>query len=588
MSMDASDPVEELRGLLSEQRLEDRFHSALRSAFRRICDAGYYPACDLPDEVDARGGVAFAKEWLRDERADITLGALENRIDLSVQWLVERLPYRSLFDSGDHKLANEQLATLFRDNFFALRKWERKVPESEIEQARESLRNLELDSHYSEQDLRLLQRRRSLKYAALPLEEKAQSLERELERGYPFTCSHELVAFILRASNESLVSTPLVHREVEDLNSNLVGMFSPVIEVLRPVLDLSEQKVTAVADLTQSSSEEAAQILAYRAALVCRRLNWWIKFVAEAYLSGEPEFPSSIPGALFAYFKPEDAALLRAAVVLGRLLPCSGLQQWFQVMSFADIPANTALTFIDFTRPAERLVPDDFHESDADIEAVVRFALHSSAGPVPVPTQKPSALLAGYGYLPNIGAVSEPEEFPLNIERILAYLGPNRTAESARRVRLRPGVFYDRLCAEARMQLLGAEYLLMDNSHPVPSHAILAIACAFELQLKNALSRFAREHQEKFTLQEQPLDTFAKLIKSRDEFVTRALDYHHLDSTDLLAAINKVKHVRNRAAHEGALSLAIVLQYRDDWVDKAKGIFRPFFPDESAPLVPPL
>jgi hypothetical protein len=118
----------------------------------------------------------------------------------------------------------------------------------------------------------------------------------------------------------------------------------------------------------------------------------------------------------------------------------------------------------------------------------------------------------------------------------------------------------------------------MDNSHPVPCYAVVAIATGFELHLKGALEKFAQENAKSFQLRTEPLGKMATAIRKGDPFMIQALTHYRLDPNAILAAINKLLNTRNRAVHEGNISLAVVVQYRDDLLDPINGIFGSLFP----------
>lgn len=97
------------------QNLKVLFHEEMLSLHTKIGRAtGYWPNRFL-QKVRRAGGLPAAKEWLQPEKG-LSRGlqrlARENRIDLSMEALVIREPWKQLFTDEEIKEAKRRLAAV--------------------------------------------------------------------------------------------------------------------------------------------------------------------------------------------------------------------------------------------------------------------------------------------------------------------------------------------------------------------------------------------------------------------------------------------------------------------------------------------
>src|SRR5579862_4004629 len=155
LEIPGEDPVERFRTLLQEESLQERFQRVLVSAFRRVCDGGYFPGRELLEAVERGGAIPFTREWLGDERAQPVLDVLcqSRRWDLAVEWLVERVPYCRLFSHEERVLAKAHLSAVpWRWKKLRNPDWDQREPEDGIEWAEAAITNLSAGLKYSRRD----------------------------------------------------------------------------------------------------------------------------------------------------------------------------------------------------------------------------------------------------------------------------------------------------------------------------------------------------------------------------------------------------------------------------------------------------
>ena len=97
------------------QNLETQFHHEMLSLHPKTGRAtGYWPNRFL-QKVRRVGGLQAAKEWLRPEKGlspGLQRLARENRIDLSMEALVQQEPWKQLFSEGELSEAKRRIAAV--------------------------------------------------------------------------------------------------------------------------------------------------------------------------------------------------------------------------------------------------------------------------------------------------------------------------------------------------------------------------------------------------------------------------------------------------------------------------------------------
>jgi hypothetical protein len=585
------DPNAELSRLLSEESLEDRFHRVMISVFRRISDGGYYPAGDLLKEVEDGNGVDFAKHWLRDDRAQplFELLQIRGRNDLTVEWYVARSPYLNLFDKDERVVYSQR----FRDAkqlqpILLLRSLgDRSLRPSERESAEQAIANLKADKSYAMEDLIKLQRRRAAEFASLPIPDQIGALEREVESGYPFTCSGRIV----REGKDPRLRDhhPLVASGINNVPQLLREVFQDDLEIFRPVFDFSREKVAAVDELLHRSSEcedlSAEKVLYFRAAFLCSLHGRSVPQIAAIFLGGESDEDEIRD--LASYFCAPDGRLLVAAAILSRMFAHEGLFS-FRVISFGDLPESAVVRheLFDPEKP-DREGLDDQSAMAVSVDAVVRFVTAYAARLV----ESRQALI-----LPPALSISNAnrETFPTSVdgapalpwETMLELAGEKKRADAERKLRDKMGTLFDQLCPEAKSSLLGAQFTLLDERwHPGPSQALVAMSTAFEWELKESflvpLAEFLASTENRYDFPKEHnviSDGSPKPRLTLDQVLTATRKERGVDFRAVQSALRKVKDRRNTSAHEGTTNFETVRECFESWLDPILGVFSVLFP----------
>jgi hypothetical protein len=592
------DPIAELSWLLAEESLEERFQRVLVSAFRRISDGGYYPARDLLEVVEMGSAVQFAKNWLGDDRAQPLFDLLisRRREDLTVEWYVARPPYLRLFDEGDCDIYRHRVASSAqRDPWLHLwRLREPGKPTTDEEFAQQAIVNLESDPVYKLDDMITLQRRRSIEFGPFPIQEQIAALEKEIEAGYPFTCSSR----ILQEAHDRNIRDryPLFTSEVDNVRQDIRGLFAPHLNLFRPLFDFSPKKIAEVEALLNSDGFDdlfAPEVLAFRAAFVCSAIGQLIPQIAAIYFGGESH-ETEIHD-LASYFPASDACLVTTAAVLSRMFRRDELFS-FNVISFGDLPETSLIHHKQFD-PEEDL-PREGLEDDTvravNVAGIVRFVMEATKSRVRTRDQAITGLPAAE----LLAEATDPQASPGGTvvgsarqwQIMLEIAGKTKRAESERRLRAKMGKLFDHLCPEAKSSLLGAEFTLLDEHwHPGPSQALIGMSTAFERELKESflvpLADFlACQNTDRFPAKDPvivdgspkeglPLDRVSRAMREEREVWVRFCEVHGFDFAAVRSALRQVRDPRNKAAHEGNISFDYVRECRERWLDPVRGIF---------------
>jgi hypothetical protein len=592
------DPIDELSRLLKKESLEDRFQKLLVSVFRRICDGGYYPAADLLGVIETRGAVAFANDWLNDDRAQpfFDLMVELGRFDLTVESSIVRPPYCELFGADGLNAFNRRAGSVGSDGarflFHKVRTYWPKKYDNPSDYAEAAVRNLAEDRSYTTFDLRALQRRRAADWASLSMNHRCENLEKELREGYPFTSTSELIKYV-QERPELKHEHQLLQSSVNGMRESVPKTLEPFLQLLRPGLDLSDEKITVVATRLKLPTSEAVHWLEFRAAQLSANLGNKIYDVAEIFFGCTREQP--FPPMLGSHFGPEDSELLEIALVLSTLLPLGTLID-APVHSFDDLPETPhawvwpigQIEGLSEEMDDEQLAP---WYGDVKVEAVVAFVIFHLRNRQAL---GPGAERGALSTMPSRASDRSSGESDI-IYELMFKTGPDRRQRAEQALRERLGGLFDELCPEAKAALIGAEFTLADGWHPEPSQALLSIAVAFERQLHagflNQLAEFANAshrnpfptnaNNERIALVQngQPLGgrTLGQVLKALRVQDTLWADFaaeHGFKMDDVRKAVGEVQRLRNRAAHEGGLSPEVVRQCRESWLDPQHGIFR--------------
>jgi hypothetical protein len=112
VSIVASEKRIEGRTSVMSRNLEQEFHEEMLAIYQKSGRAtGYWPNRFL-QKVRRAGGLPAAKDWLKPEKGlspGLQRLARENRIDLSMEALVQRVPWKQLFTDEEVKEAQKRL-----------------------------------------------------------------------------------------------------------------------------------------------------------------------------------------------------------------------------------------------------------------------------------------------------------------------------------------------------------------------------------------------------------------------------------------------------------------------------------------------
>ena len=98
------------------QNLKEQFHQEMLQLYRKAGEEIGYWAHRFLQKVKRVGGLQAAKDWLR-PRTGVSPGldrlARAGRIELSVEALVLKDPWKCLFTEDELKIAHERLAAIY-------------------------------------------------------------------------------------------------------------------------------------------------------------------------------------------------------------------------------------------------------------------------------------------------------------------------------------------------------------------------------------------------------------------------------------------------------------------------------------------